>query len=104
MGSEFRAKALLPSLSFQAQESESPRRLLHQGLPSKLLPASVCCLRTRHAAAQGKSTDLLSRRTPIMANQYHCATVPDGPNCEWANGEYERIEAKKRAAPKTAGI
>ena len=36
--------------------------------------------------------------TPITANQYHCATVPDGPNCEWANGEYERIEAKNRAA------
>ena len=35
---------------------------------------------------------------PIMANQYHCATVADGPNCEWANGEYERIEAKNRAA------
>jgi hypothetical protein len=36
--------------------------------------------------------------TPITANQYHWATVPDGPNCEWANGEYERIEAKNRAA------
>ena len=36
--------------------------------------------------------------TPITANQYHCATVADGPNCEWANGEYERIEAKNRAA------
>jgi hypothetical protein len=36
--------------------------------------------------------------TPITANQYHCATVPDGPNCEWANGEYGRIEAKNRAA------
>ena len=35
---------------------------------------------------------------PITANQYHCATVPDGPNCELANGEYERIEVKNRAA------
>jgi hypothetical protein len=42
--------------------------------------------------------------TPIRANQYHCATVPDGPNCEWANGEYERIEAKNRAALKAAGL
>jgi hypothetical protein len=40
--------------------------------------------------------------TPITANQYHCATVPDGPNCEWANGEYERIEAKNRAALRKA--
>jgi hypothetical protein len=35
---------------------------------------------------------------PISANQYHCATVPDGMDCQWAGGDYERIEAKNTAA------
>jgi hypothetical protein len=30
------------------------------------------------------------------------ATVPDGPDCQWKGGEYERIEAKNRAALKAA--
>jgi hypothetical protein len=34
----------------------------------------------------------------ITANVYHCATVPEGPDCQWRGGEYERIEAKNRAA------
>jgi hypothetical protein len=33
---------------------------------------------------------------PITANFYHCATVPDGPNCQSGGGEYERIEARNR--------
>jgi hypothetical protein len=33
-------------------------------------------------------------------SQLHCATVQDGPNCEWSGGEYERIEAKNRAVLK----
>jgi hypothetical protein len=36
----------------------------------------------------------------LTPSQLHCATVPDGPNCEWSGGEYERIEAKNRAALK----
>jgi hypothetical protein len=36
--------------------------------------------------------------SPITANQYQCATVPDGPDCQWRGREYERIEAKSRAA------
>jgi hypothetical protein len=28
------------------------------------------------------------------------ATVPDGPSLSWSGGEYERIEAKNRAALK----
>ena len=32
----------------------------------------------------------------ITANQYHCATVPDGPDCEWAGGEWRRIEERNR--------
>jgi hypothetical protein len=40
----------------------------------------------------------------ITANQFHCATVPDGPNCSWVGGEYERLEAKNRAALQRAGL
>ncbi len=28
--------------------------------------------------------------------QMHCATVPDGPNCQWTDGSYERLEAQNR--------
>ena len=38
----------------------------------------------------------------ISANALHCATVSDGPNCQWKGGEFERVEAKKRAALKAA--
>ena len=26
----------------------------------------------------------------ISANVYHCATVPDGPDCQWKDGKYGR--------------
>jgi hypothetical protein len=38
----------------------------------------------------------------LTPSQFHCATVPDGPDCQWKGGEYERIEAKNRAALKAA--
>ncbi len=31
-------------------------------------------------------------------SQFHCATVPDGPDCQWEDGEYQRIEARNKAA------
>jgi hypothetical protein len=34
----------------------------------------------------------------ISPNTFHCAAVSDGPNCRWKGGEYERVEAKNRAA------
>jgi hypothetical protein len=34
---------------------------------------------------------------PITANQYHCAIVPDGPDCGWEGGEFERVEARNKA-------
>jgi hypothetical protein len=37
----------------------------------------------------------------LTPNQLHCATVADGPDCQWRGGEYERIETKNRAALKT---
>jgi len=37
----------------------------------------------------------------ITAGQYHCATVPDGPDCQWAEGEWRRIEGRNRGALKT---
>ena len=37
---------------------------------------------------------------PSTPSQLHCATVPDGPSLSWSGGEYERIEAKNRAALK----
>jgi hypothetical protein len=33
----------------------------------------------------------------LTASQFHCATIPDGPDCEWKGGEYRRIEAPNRA-------
>jgi hypothetical protein len=33
----------------------------------------------------------------LTASQFHCATIADGPNCEWKGGEYQRIEARNRA-------
>ena len=39
----------------------------------------------------------------ISANAFHCATLPDGPNCQWKGGEFERVEAKNRTALKAAG-
>ena len=38
----------------------------------------------------------------ISPNAFHCATVSDGPNCQWKGGEFERVEAKNRAALKAA--
>jgi hypothetical protein len=34
----------------------------------------------------------------LTPSQFHCATVPDGPDCRWDGGSYHRIEAKNRAA------
>jgi hypothetical protein len=34
----------------------------------------------------------------ITANQYYCATVPDGPDCQWRGGEWLRLDARDRAA------
>ena len=31
-----------------------------------------------------------------------CATVPDGSGCQWRGGDYERVEAKNRAALEAA--
>jgi hypothetical protein len=36
--------------------------------------------------------------SPLTPNQFHCATIPDGPDSEWQGGEFQRIEAKNRAA------
>jgi hypothetical protein len=33
----------------------------------------------------------------LIASQFHCATIADGPNSEWKGGEYPRIEARNRA-------
>jgi hypothetical protein len=32
----------------------------------------------------------------LTPSQLHCATVPDGPDCKWEGGSYERIEAQNR--------
>jgi hypothetical protein len=39
---------------------------------------------------------------PLTPNQFHCATVADGPGDKWNDGGFERIEAKNRAALKAA--
>jgi hypothetical protein len=36
----------------------------------------------------------------LSLSQFHCATIPDGPNCQWKGGEFERVEAKNRTALK----
>jgi hypothetical protein len=35
---------------------------------------------------------------PLTPSQFHCATVPDGPNCQWEDGSYKRLEAQNRRA------
>jgi hypothetical protein len=40
----------------------------------------------------------------LTPSQFHCAAVADGPDCQWRGGEYERLEARNRAAPKAAGL
>jgi hypothetical protein len=39
---------------------------------------------------------------PPTPSQFHCATVPDGPDCQWEGGEYRRVEAKNRELLKAA--
>lgn len=37
--------------------------------------------------------------SPLTPNQFHCATVADGPaDGQWKGGDHERIEARNRAA------
>ena len=43
-----------------------------------------------------------SASPPLTPNQFHCATVPDGPDCKREGGEFERVEAKNCAALKAA--
>jgi hypothetical protein len=38
----------------------------------------------------------------LTPSQFHCATVPDGQDCQWKGGDFERIEAKNRAALEAA--
>jgi hypothetical protein len=38
----------------------------------------------------------------LTPDQFRAATVPDGSNCQWKGGDYERIEAKNKAALKAA--
>jgi hypothetical protein len=37
----------------------------------------------------------------LRTGQFHAATVPDGPDCKWEDGSYERIEAQNRRLLKT---
>jgi hypothetical protein len=32
----------------------------------------------------------------LSPSAFHCATVPDGPGCQWEGGAFERIEAENR--------
>jgi hypothetical protein len=34
----------------------------------------------------------------LTPKQFHCATVPDGPNWQWTDGTYQRTEDKSRRA------
>jgi hypothetical protein len=59
----------------------------------------------KNADEMGTKTDAQSDRAwriiagpQLTPNQFAAATIPDGPECKWADGEYERIEAKNRAA------
>ena len=36
----------------------------------------------------------------IGPNAFHCATVPDGPDCQWEGGSYERTEAREPRRPR----
>jgi hypothetical protein len=58
----------------------------------------------RSVAIASEVPDFIGPKWAVVAgprptsDQFHCATVPDGPDCRWKGGEYERIEARSRAA------
>ncbi len=51
-------------------------------------------LKTAHK--YGRAWHLVAGPKPTDS-QFHCATVPDGPDCQWEGGEYRRIESRNRA-------
>lgn len=67
---------------------------------------------TSDAKLASKTPDFIDPKTPpkpdrawhivagpeLSRSALHCATVPDGKDRQWNGGEYERIEAKNRAA------
>src|SRR5215831_6105510 len=58
----------------------------------------------RNARQMGTSEPLKRDRpwfvvagSKVSASVLHCATVPDGPNGQWEDGKYRRIEDRSRA-------
>jgi hypothetical protein len=60
-------------------------------------------IKTAHRRDRALPFRVVAAGAPISANQYHCATVPDGPDCQWRDGEYERLEARNSALLSKAG-
>ena len=38
----------------------------------------------------------------LAPSAFHCATAPDGPDCQWEGGEYRRLEVKNKAGLQAA--
>jgi len=61
-----------------------------------------CLVCERPFAKKSTQQKVCFRNTCRTAFRQQTATVPDGPDCQWKRGEYERLAAKNRAG--LAGI
>jgi hypothetical protein len=71
----------------------------YQGSQKSNLRKEVPAAEALFGAIEGPARRIVAG-PPLTPNQLHCATVPDGSDCQWKGGEYERLEAKNRAALK----
>jgi hypothetical protein len=66
--------------------------------PQNANPAQETLVPQRSAAASKPDRPWHIVAGPeLTLSQFHCAIVPDGPDCQWKGGEYERTEAKNGA-------
>jgi hypothetical protein len=63
-------------------------------------PQKPLFIDSKVAPASGRAPTwrVVAAGTPISAHNYHCMTVPDGPDGRWEGGDYERLEKRNRAA------
>jgi hypothetical protein len=73
----------------------------YQGSQKSNLRKETPAAQALFGAIQGPARRIVAG-PPLTPNQLHCATVPDGSDYQWKGGEYERLEAKNRAALKAA--
>lgn len=73
-------------------------------------PNLGCYAASSATLATQETPDSIGSKTPIGTDrawhivvgeltpqQFHCATIPDGPSCQWRGGGYQQIESRNRA-------